>query len=70
MPGKPQKTKGNAVDGIFNSLRADGKFCVVADFARKHREAAQQRLARIANGADPRYTNGKELLAEYQLPKD
>lgn len=29
------------------------------------KEAAELRLARIANGADPKHKNGKTLLAEY-----
>jgi hypothetical protein len=54
------------MDGAYQAFVTKFGADVVADFSRKHREAAQQRLARIANGKDPRYTNGKELLAEYQ----
>jgi len=54
------------MDGQFRSFRQGDENCVVQSLARKFKEDAQQRLARIANGADPRYKNGKTLLPEYQ----
>jgi hypothetical protein len=33
-------------------------------------EDAELRLAKIANGADPKYKNGKKLLTEYSRPGD
>jgi len=53
------------MDGQFRSFRQGDENCVVQSLARKFKEEAQQRLAKIANGADPRYKNGKTLLPEY-----
>lgn len=52
------------MDGAFKSLKAGGKYCVVEDFARKHREDCQLRLARIQNGVHPDYKNGNPKDAE------
>lgn len=54
------------MDGAYKCFVTKYGADVVTDFARKYRESAQQRLAKIANGADPRYINGKKLLAEYR----
>lgn len=50
------------MDGAYKAFIRRHGTCVVEEFARKHRDAAQLRLARIANGADKRYTNGKSLV--------
>ena len=46
------------MDGAFKAFIKQNGTCVVEDFARKHREDCQLRLAKIANGADPKYKNG------------
>jgi hypothetical protein len=52
------------MDGAFKSLIKRHGACVVEDFARKHREDCQLRLARITNNADPKYKNGHPKSAE------
>lgn len=47
------------MDGAFKAFIRSHGTDVVENFARKHREDCQLRLARIANGADPKYKNGK-----------
>lgn len=54
------------MDGQFHSIKQGDANCVVQNLARKFKEDAQLRLARISNGADPKHKNGKKLLAEYQ----
>jgi len=46
------------MDGAYKAFIKVHGTDVVEDFARKHREDAQLRLARIQNGADPDYQNG------------
>lgn len=46
------------MDGQFKALKKGNKTCVVQALADKFREARQLKLARIANGADPKYKNG------------
>ena len=46
------------MDGQFKSLTVGSETCVVQTLARKFKEDAQLRLARIANGAHPDYKNG------------
>ena len=46
------------MDGAFRALVSEKGVGVVNDLLQKHREDCQLRLARIANGADPRYKNG------------
>lgn len=55
------------MDGKFSAFKQGDTNCVVQNLARKFKEESQQRLAKIANGKDPRYKNGKTLLPEYQL---
>lgn len=50
------------MDGAYKAFIRRHGTCVVEEFARKSREDAVLRLARIANGADKRYTNGKSLV--------
>lgn len=47
------------MDGEFKSFKVGDTNCVVQNLARKFKEEAQLRLARITNGADPKYKNGK-----------
>jgi hypothetical protein len=46
------------MDGEFKSLKVGDSRCVVQNLARKFKEDAQLRLARIQNGAHPDYKNG------------
>lgn len=50
------------MDGAYKAFVRRHGTCVVEEFARKSREDAVLRLARIQNGADKRYTNGKSLV--------
>lgn len=52
------------MDGAFKAFVRRHGICVVEDFARKHREDCQLRLARIANNAEPEYRNGHPKAAE------
>ena len=47
------------MDGAFKCFIKRFGPDVVEDFARKHREDAQLRLAKITNGKHPQYQNGK-----------
>lgn len=59
------KRKGvKIMDGAFKAFVRRHGICVVEDFARKHREDCQLRLARIANNAEPEYRNGHPKAAE------
>jgi len=46
------------MDGAFKAFVKGKGTCVVEDFARRHREDCQIRLARKMNGALPEYING------------
>lgn len=46
------------MDGAYQCFKQQFGAGVVEDFARKHREDCQLRLARIQNGADKNYKNG------------
>jgi len=48
------------MDGQFKAFKQGDSTCVVSNLARKFKEEAQLRLARIANGKDPAYKNGKQ----------
>lgn len=52
------------MDGAFKCFVTKFGADVVEDFARKHREDCQLRLARITNGAEPAYQNGHPKDAE------
>lgn len=46
------------MDGAFKAFVKSHGACVVEDFARKHREDCQLRLAQIQNGVHKDYQNG------------
>jgi len=48
------------MDGQFKAFKQGDDNCVVQSLARKFKEEAQLRLARITNGKDPVYKNGKQ----------
>lgn len=52
------QTKEDKLDGEFKSFKQGDENCVVQNLARRFKEDAQLRLARIANGVDPKYKNG------------
>lgn len=52
------------MDGAFKAFVRRFGTDVVEDFARKHREDCQLRLARIQNNAHPDYKNGNHKNKE------
>jgi len=46
------------MDGQFKAFKQGDNTCVVQSLARKFKEDAQLRLARIANNSHPEYKNG------------
>jgi hypothetical protein len=46
------------VDGQFKAFKQGDDTCVVQNLARKFKEDAQLKLARIANNSHPLYRNG------------
>ncbi len=46
------------MDGQFKAFKQGDKTCVVQDLARRFKEDAILRLARIANNSHPDYKNG------------
>lgn len=52
------------MDGKFAAFVQGDETCVVQNLARKFKEEAQMRLARIANGADPAFCNGNPKVSE------
>jgi len=48
------------MDGAYKAFIKVHGPDVVEDFARKHREDCQLRLAKITNGKHPQYQNGKK----------
>lgn len=52
------------MDGAYKAFVRRFGTDVVEDFARRHKEDCQLRLARIANGKHPDYVNGNPKDAE------
>lgn len=48
------------MNGKFLAFKQGDENCVVQNLARKFKEDAQLRLAKIANGKHPAYKNGKQ----------
>jgi hypothetical protein len=49
------------MDGAYQAFVTKFGADVVEDFARKHREDCQLRLAKIANGKHPAYQKGSKV---------
>lgn len=52
------------MDGEFKSFKVGDEACVVQNLAKRFKEDAEIRLAKISNGADPEYRNGNPTRSQ------
>lgn len=52
------------MDGEFKSFKVGDENCIVQNLAREFKKDAELRLAKIANGADPKFRNGNPKPGE------